>query len=83
MGGNGPGEIRVCTRSTCCTRFVPPSVLCQLSDGNQILMKHGNGARSPLLLNDTDSKRAKRLPRDTVKPKAFFKVTENDKTCRE
>ena len=83
MGGNGPGEIRVCTRSTCCTRFVPPSVLCQLSDGKQIPIKHGNDAWSPLFLNDTDLKRAKGCPRDTVKSKAFFKVTEvlveNDK----
>ena len=61
----------------------PPSVLCQLSDGKQIPNKLGNDTSSPLLLNDTDSKRVKGRPRDTVKSKAFFKVTEvlleNDK----
>ena len=45
--------------------------------------KHGNDTRSPLLVNDTDSKLAKGSPRDTVKSKAFFKVkevlVENDK----
>ena len=40
---------------------------CQLSDGKTILKKHGN---------DTDSKRAKGRPTDTVKSNAFLKVTE-------
>ena len=74
MGGNGPGEIRVCTRSTCCRRCVPPSVQCQLSTGKQIPKKNGN---------DSDLKPAKGRPTDTVKSKAFLKKTEvlvgNDK----
>ena len=67
MGRNRPGEIRVCTRCTCCRHRVPSSVQCQLSDGKQIPKKHGN---------DTDSKRAKGRPTDTVKSNAFLKVTE-------
>ena len=61
MGGNGPWEIRVCTRSNAANAVYHQACSVNFRTRKQILKKHGN---------DTDS--TKELPTNEVKSKAFF-----------